>query len=238
MPENPTERLLDAARELVEEGLPLTLTAVAKRTGLARGTVYRHFAGLGALREALVASGRVEPERLKKSGERLLDAVAQVLRARGPGAMTLEEVAREAGVSPVTLYRRFGDREGLLRAFVAERTPRRLALVLPGQGLEEDLLLLARESLSFLAEDRGLFNLVFSADSEAIALVSDLRRGSLSVRELGARVMEGRVPGDPREAAHAFLGILLALGWETQPGADVEPLARRAVSLCLRGVLS
>jgi len=46
----------------------------------------------------------------------ILDVAARLFRERGPEAVTLDEVAAEAGVGKGTIYRRFGDRSGLVMA--------------------------------------------------------------------------------------------------------------------------
>ncbi|RLV50530.1 TetR/AcrR family transcriptional regulator [Nocardioides mangrovicus] len=51
--------------------------------------------------------------------QRIVEAAAQVLREQGPAAVTTRGVADAAGVQAPTLYRLFGDKEGLLDA-VAE----------------------------------------------------------------------------------------------------------------------
>ncbi|MEV5376156.1 helix-turn-helix domain-containing protein [Streptomyces nondiastaticus] len=53
------DRIVAVARELVDQGTPLQLNDVARRTGLGVGTVYRHFATPEALLEA-VATPRLE----------------------------------------------------------------------------------------------------------------------------------------------------------------------------------
>jgi AcrR family transcriptional regulator len=53
----------------------------------------------------------------RRNHEQVLAAAREVFVERGPGA-PLEEVANRAGVGIGTLYRRFGDREKLLRAVV------------------------------------------------------------------------------------------------------------------------
>jgi AcrR family transcriptional regulator len=50
----------------------------------------------------------------------LLDASLEIIRKAGPGAFTLREVARRAGVSHNAPYRHFRDKEELLAALAAE----------------------------------------------------------------------------------------------------------------------
>lgn len=65
-----------------------------------------------------------------RSDDEILDAVGRVVGARGPSALTLAEVAREAGLAPATLVQRFGSKRALLAAFAkraADRAPADLA---------------------------------------------------------------------------------------------------------------
>ncbi|MFC8360734.1 TetR/AcrR family transcriptional regulator [Streptomyces griseorubiginosus] len=49
---------------------------------------------------------------------RLLDAAAQIVRERGLKQLTMEAVATAAGVGKGTVFRRFGDRTGLMQALL------------------------------------------------------------------------------------------------------------------------
>ncbi|SDT71109.1 transcriptional regulator, TetR family [Streptomyces sp. TLI_053] len=55
----------------------------------------------------------------ERSRRRILDAACEVFLERGPDA-PLDAVVRRAGVGPGTLYRRFPDREALVRALVTD----------------------------------------------------------------------------------------------------------------------
>jgi AcrR family transcriptional regulator len=229
------DRLLDAAAELTMEGVPLSVSAVAARAGVARGTVYRRYADRDALAAALVATGRmvIEPPELR---ERVLDAVGSQLRRYGLSGTTLEEVAKEAGVGVVTIYRRFGDRRGLLEAFVKERSPRRLART-PRERTgdpEQDLLPLVRESLSFIREYKELFTLADSVDPEAVALFSDIRKSSTSVRALTAHCIDAYFPDPSGRTFQAFGGLLYAIAYQNT--GDTEADARFVVQMFLKGV--
>jgi AcrR family transcriptional regulator len=64
----------------------------------------------------------------------LVQVAAQLLREQGPTAVTTRAVAQAAGVQPPTIYRLFGDKDGLLDA-VAEHV---FAAYVAGKTLVED----------------------------------------------------------------------------------------------------
>jgi AcrR family transcriptional regulator len=64
----------------------------------------------------------------------LVEVAAQLLREQGPAAVTTRAVAQAAGVQAPTIYRLFGDKDGLLDA-VAEHV---LATYVAGKTLAED----------------------------------------------------------------------------------------------------
>ncbi len=55
---------------------------------------------------------------------RILDAVVAECSARGIGALTIDGVARRAGVNRATIYRRFGDRDALLQSMTLREAAR------------------------------------------------------------------------------------------------------------------
>jgi AcrR family transcriptional regulator len=61
-----------------------------------------------------------------ETGERILDAAAEVFWERPSDQISLDEVALRAGVSVRTVIRRFGGRQGLLAAGVAREVEREL----------------------------------------------------------------------------------------------------------------
>ena len=73
--------LMDAAAAMLAANETLTLSALAEKLGIARGTLYRRYADRDALVAALVATGRItaEPPDLR---ERILDAYQEAVRAR------------------------------------------------------------------------------------------------------------------------------------------------------------
>lgn len=53
--------------------------------------------------------------RVERSRERVLAAALDILRERGPGALTVEEVVQRSGVARMTIYRHWASRDELLR---------------------------------------------------------------------------------------------------------------------------
>ncbi|TDC53651.1 TetR/AcrR family transcriptional regulator [Actinomadura sp. KC345] len=74
------------------------------------------------MRELPVA-GRPPAERADAAHNRrrILRAAAEMISARGPEAVSMDEVARAAGVGVGTVYRRFGDRARLVFAVIDDR---------------------------------------------------------------------------------------------------------------------
>jgi len=58
----------------------------------------------------------LSPRPRETSDAQLLAATARVMERRGPGDLTLADVAKEAGVVPATLIQRFGTKRNLLLA--------------------------------------------------------------------------------------------------------------------------
>jgi AcrR family transcriptional regulator len=67
---------------------------------------------LPSLVTALVKSG----EQADEVGEKILDAALEEIRRSGVRGASLDAVAKRAGIGRVTIYRRFGDKNGLVRA--------------------------------------------------------------------------------------------------------------------------
>lgn len=67
-------------------------------------------------------------QRRERKRQKLLEAAIRVVRREGP-AVSMDEIAHEAGVTKPIVYRAFGDREGLTRA-VADHFANELATAL------------------------------------------------------------------------------------------------------------
>ncbi|MDT5092652.1 MAG: hypothetical protein QOH60_2015 [Mycobacterium sp.] len=75
-----------------------------------------------AAHDPLPVSGQAVAERGDAARNRglLLDAARRLIAERGPDAVTMDDIAAEAGVGKGTLFRRFGNRSGLMLVLLDE----------------------------------------------------------------------------------------------------------------------
>jgi len=180
----------------------------------------------------------------RRNQEQVLTAAREVFLDGGPGA-PLEEVARRAGVGIATLYRRFGDREGLLRAVVrhaleASRAEAESALASSSDGGPDGLDALARYMHAVL--DLRVSAVVPLALGRLDLDDPDL----LPLREASAAAVERLIQAAhddgslPRQVEFADVGTLLVRLSRPLPGpvpAEVnDALAHRHLDLALAGM--
>lgn len=212
-------RILEAAQRLLATGGPaLTMARLAEAAGVSRATLYRRVPSREALARRLRAAG-IEPgaELGDPVRERVLDATTALLDAQGL-RFTLEQVAERAGVGAASVYRSFGDREGLLRAFFVERSPRRTAtesLRELDAPIEATLTRFVASVLRFAVRHPGLARIGLLGEGPEAAELERLREGGRStlsrlVGYLEAQMDRGVLaPADPWLLAGALLGATL-----------------------------
>lgn len=187
----------------------------------------------------------------------IIDAAAEAFFARGFHAATIEDIAQAAGVSKVTVYSRFGDKETLFEEVIRVESARMSATFeetfASGHTLEEQLngfgIALAgfKFSEEHVAVDRVLMN--------EIAQIPDLARRfydagpNLCMERLGQAIADAQTRGevevdDPWLAAGDLCGLWLGagdlgmkLGLEPLPDADaIRAKVERATRLFLKMV--
>src|SRR5215217_4650027 len=104
--------------------------------------------------DALEAAPPPAEETRSPKPRAILDAAGKLFLAQGFAAVSMDAVAREAGVSKATLYAHFPGKDALFAAMVAERCDRMAseasALAGHGGGTEAALRRLCRTVLGFL----------------------------------------------------------------------------------------
>ncbi len=184
----------------------------------------------------------------------IVDAATNLFIAHGYGAISMDAIARAAGVSKATLYAHFGSKDQLFATIIREACQTNMAVqeFLPDEpDIRSALIRLASQVLRFLLEDR------------ALAIHRVVMAESVRFPELGRAFYEGgpktfcRVFADwlaqqaqaghlklddPARAADQFVGMLkcgawtrAALGVPPPPDqAEIEATVTAAVETFLR----
>ncbi|MGV9378784.1 TetR/AcrR family transcriptional regulator [Nonomuraea sp. NPDC003707] len=179
-----------------------------------------------------------------RNSDKIVRAAIASLRESGP-ALSLDEIARRAGIGIATVYRRFGDRDGVIRAafqtyFAEEVEP--LALAArdaddAGSALTEALAatvdtLAAHHGLLRAARESGAFTVDiaerFMGPLGAVLARAQREgrvRADLTVRDLAAIVVMALATVHPRDPEHAdprrYLALLLS---GVRPSPDELPV--------------
>lgn len=226
------------------------MAELAEAAGVSRATLYRAHPSKRALLEALRRGG-VALEEPPEPEARALAAVERVLLEGGFAALTMERVAADAALSLRTVYRCFGDRAGLLRAFIRSRrwppVPIRPARpIASAEDVERALVEHTRALLEALEEGKALLRLALAAPGETGEVLREVRAAERgSVATLAAFLEEQMEAGwlrrdDARTLAAAYGGQLLAAvlllpeAGERLP--DRDRLARTLARVFVHGV--
>src|SRR5919204_1676561 len=127
--------------------------------------------------------------------DRLLDAARACVLAVGVRRTTVTDVARRAGVSRMTLYRRFPDLEGILRALMTREFGRLVATAAEqaaGATTRERVVAMVTHGSRALAED-PLFVRLLDVDPELLLPYVTQRLGGMQKMAVaaGARAAAG-----------------------------------------------
>jgi AcrR family transcriptional regulator len=179
-----------------------------------------------------------------------IGAVATALYvAGGIEAVTMRDIARALGRSPMGLYRYFIDREDIL-AFVRADAFDRFADALEaafasGSDAFARARAVGRAYLDFALRHPGAYRLMFDLDPPDDAKHPELRRagrraGETITRHVKDLAKAGIVQGDPRTIGHALWAashgvIVLHLAGRLPGGVDVEALYFETMRLTFRG---
>ncbi len=241
VPDSLTEAVVvDHAAQLVAQDR-FSMTALARTLGVSRPALYR-FAGSGDdVLKKVAAAGHDVPG-MGPAKDRILAAADALFGTRGIENVTVDEIAAKAQVSPVTIYRIFSDREGLLRAFVAGISPRNEAMAFLEQAdgpLDEVLRPVAVRMLVFIRRYRGLVGT--SLAGEGAGMLDRLRGNQRTTRDaLGryfvAQMRAGHLPEqDPVPLVMGFVSLLTGAALLPPRTDDTEEEATWLVQLFLHG---
>ncbi|HET9140271.1 helix-turn-helix domain-containing protein [Actinophytocola sp.] len=155
-----------------------------------------------------------------RNRRRIIDAACRLVANRGTAALSLDEVAREAQLGVGTVYRRFGDRAGLLYALLDDGERRFQAAFTtgepplgPGAPAAERIRAFLHALVDQVATHRDLL-----LEAESAAPVARFSSGPYTVYRLHLSILlrEARPAADPVFLADALLAPLSAAMIEYQ----------------------
>ena len=243
-------QILDAAEQLLADNPDFTMEELGTAVNLSRATLYRQIGSKEALLQRLAGErglDQVEPTDIRS---RVLSAARQIFGRYGLLDATMEQIAQEAGVGVATLYRHFGDKEGLVRAFASEITPHRAIAEASQQisgNLTADLTQVVKHMLNFLYENRDLVRLSFVQSEKTLQYLAHIRPApERTLNQLinffeAQRAAENLPAGDPQQFALALTGIIFAFAfmaptYHDMPLTEPEATAEFIVNLFLKGI--
>lgn len=167
------------------------------------------------MRQQLPIAGQPQPERADaaRNRKKIIEVAARMIEDRGADQLSLDEVAREACVGVGTVYRRFGDRAGLVYALIDERERRFQEAFLygpppigPGAEPAERVRAFLAALVDRIVDQLDLFLLLELAPPKARF------SGPYRVHHthLAGLLAQARPQGDPRFLADALLAPLTA----------------------------
>lgn len=165
---------------------------------------------------------------------RIVEVAARLLREEGPAGVTTRGVAEQAGVQAPTIYRLFGDKDGLLEA-VAEHTlatyvssKAAVAQVNSAAGVDplDDLRAAWDRQIDFSLANPAVFRLLSDPDR---ALRSPAVRSGMDVLE--SRVHRLAAGGRLRIGEQHAVGLIHAAGVGVIQALLEKPIADRDLTL-------
>ena len=168
---------------------------------------------------------------------------------RGLHAVTIRELARELGMSAMTPYRYFQDREEILAAVRAAAFERFAAALERAAATKGNAATRAnavgRAYLNFAFKEPNAYKLMFDVNQPAAGRFPELDRAGRRARRTMAGytrelVADGYVAGDPEVLGKIFWAmvhglVMLHLTGRLDPKPDFATLHRTAMRLLARG---
>jgi AcrR family transcriptional regulator len=179
----------------------------------------------------------------------LIGTAEKLFAERGPQAVTLRELARELGVSAMTPYRYFQDKDEILAAVRAAAFDRFAAALESAARIAGNAAIRAdavgRAYLDFALSQPNAYRLMFDLSQPDEGRFPDLERAGARARRTMTSYMEalvsgGFLAGDPEMLGQIFWAtvhglVVLQLAGKLRPKPDFVTLHQTAMRLLARG---
>jgi len=181
---------------------------------------------------------------------RLIAAAERLFAEHGLEAVTMRQLASELGVSPMTPYRYFKDKDDILAAVRADGFDRfsqaqEDAFAMPGTAPEKASEVY-RAYLRFAFEHPHAYKLMFDLsqptehDYPELVRAGERARATMW-RHVDALLDAGLIEGDPAMVAHVFWtalngAVVLEMAGKLDPGLDAATISREAFRLMIEGL--
>ena len=174
-----------------QHGPRLSVSDIAARAGVSRSTVYQRLGSKADILRLFNPDDGAAPADIE---DRIMAAVLKAALHSGVRAATIEAIARRAGVGPATIYRRYGDKDGLLRRFIARHAPVTGIRALPlGKGpVRAQLRALIGFLLTYMHDNRDIVRLIQNGSAEDRAYLRALREADQSTSRRIAAFFEAQ----------------------------------------------
>jgi AcrR family transcriptional regulator len=207
--------------------------------------------------EALTPGPSPSAGRRPEKTEAILDAAGQLFREHGYGAVSMDQIARAAGVSKATVYAHFESKERLFAAMIHNACRAYAEALMPTvtemEDVREALTRICREIERFLLAPKtlGIYRVIIAEGPRFPELVrAFIESGPLPFRKMLAEFFESanrrgtlKVP-NPRLAAHQlvwlvrgplYLQRILNLSGISDEEPGVEETVNGAVDMFMKG---
>ena len=182
--------------------------------------------------------------------ERLIAAAEHLFAEHGPDGVTMRQLAAELGVSPMTPYRYFKDKDAILAAVRASGFARFATALEQASAASEDGVKRTQDTgrayVRFALENQDAYRLMFDFaqpnEKDYPELIeASARSRAMLIRHAEGLVSTGQAKGDPEMIAHIIWAslhgaLVLQMAGKLSPSVDPGALRRQAFEAILRGL--
>jgi AcrR family transcriptional regulator len=186
---------------------------------------------------------------VKAFRERLCAVAEKLFAERGPQAVTMRELARELGVSAMTPYRYFHDKDEILAAVRTAAFDRFAVSIERAAAVKGNAVTRAnavgRAYIAFAFKESDAYKLMFDINQPDVGRFPDLVRAGHRARKTMAGYMNqlvasGYLDGDPQTLGQIFWAmvhglVMLHLTGRLDPKPDFSTLYQTAMRHLARG---